>query len=149
MFQACCDSLGLLNRVTSQHLSFTDRKPNMSLHHNATKAEVIARMVQGTDDVIAADAHIIRTDNGYWVAWHEHTAAVIHEDAAADEACFWVEGVATLDELLNMLTNGDFDEIEDFDGDDAEWDDVVLDSDAHKDHEHGHDCDDPHCDHHH
>ena len=121
----------------------------MSLHHNATKAEVIARMVQGTDDVIAADAHVIRTDNGYWVAWHEHTAAVIHEDAAADEACFWVEGVATLDELLGMLTNGDFDEIEDFDGDDAEWDDVVLDSDAHKDHEHGHDCDDPHCDHHH
>ena len=144
MFQACCDSLGLLNRVTSLHLSFTDRKPNMSLHHNATKAEVIARMVQGTDDVIAADAHVIRTDNGYWVAWHEHTAAVIHEDAAADEACFWVEGVATLDELLNMLTNGDFDEIEDFDGDDAEWDDVVLDSDAHHDHEHGHDCDDHH-----
>ena len=144
MFQACCDSLGLLNRVTSLHLSFTDRKPNMSLHHNATKPEVIARMVQGTDDVIAADAHVIRTDNGYWVAWHEHTAAVIHEDAAADEACFWVEGVATLDELLNMLTNGDFDEIEDFDGDDAEWDDVVLDSDAHHDHEHGHDCDDHH-----
>ena len=54
-----------------------------------------------------------------------------------------------LDELLNMLTNGDFDEVEDFEGDDAEWDDVVLDSDAHKDHEHGHDCDDPHCDHHH
>ena len=149
MFQACCDSLGLLNRVTSLHLSFTDRKPNMSLHHNATKAEVIARMVQGTDDVIATDAHVIRTDNGYWVAWHEHTAAVIHEDAAADEACFWVEGVASLDELLSMLTNGDFDEIEDFDGDDAEWDDVVLDSDAHQDHEHGHDCDDPHCDHHH
>ena len=56
---------------------------------------------------------------------------------------------SSLDELLNMLTNGDFDEIEDFDGDDAEWDDVVLDSDAHHDHEHGHDCDDPHCDHHH
>ena len=119
----------------------------MSLNRIATKQEVIARMTQGTDDVISEQAQFVRTDNGYWVAWHEQTAAVIHEDAADDEACFWVEGVATLDELINMLTNGDFDEIEDFDGDEAEWDEVVLDSDAHHDHEH--DCDDPHCDHHH
>ena len=37
----------------------------MSLNRIATKQEVIARMVQGTDDVIAADAKIVRTDNGY------------------------------------------------------------------------------------
>ena len=129
----------------------------MSLNRIATKQEVIARMTQGTDDVISEHAQFVRTDNGYWVAWHEQSAAVIHEDAAADEACFWVEGVATLDELLNMLTNGDFDEIEDFDGDEAEWDEVVLDSDVHHHHEHDHDhehhhdhdCDHPNCDHHH
>lgn len=119
----------------------------MSLNRIATKQEVIARMTQNTDDTIHPDSQFVRTDNGYWVAWHEQTAAVIHEEAAEDEACFWVEGVTSLSELVDMLTNGDFDDIEDFDGDDEEWDEVVLDSDAH--HDHDHDCDDPHCDHHH
>lgn len=118
----------------------------MSLNRIATKQEVIARMTQGTDDVIHTDAHFVRTDNGYWLAWHDGRAAVIHEDAAADEPCFWVEGASSLDELINMLTNGDFDEIEEFEGDDEAWDEVVLDADAH--HDHDHDCHDPHCDHH-
>lgn len=118
----------------------------MSLHRIATKQEVIARLTQGTDDVIAPSAQFVRTDNGYWVAWHEQTATIIHEDAQDDEVSFRVEGIASLSELVDMLTNGDFDEIEDFEGDEQAWDDVVLDADAHH---HDHDCTHPDCDHSH
>ncbi|AUZ04205.1 hypothetical protein ADP71_04080 [Vitreoscilla sp. C1] len=122
----------------------------MSLNRIATKQEVIARLTQGTDDIISEHAQFIRTENGYWVAWHEQVATIIHEDATDDEVSFQVEGVATLSELVDMLTNGDFDVVEDFEGDDEAWDDVVLDSDAHShEHEHGEHCHHDGCNHKH
>ena len=115
----------------------------MSLNRIATKEQIIARLTQGTDDVIHPQAQFVRTDNGYWLAWHEQVATIIHEDAQEDEVSFQVEGVATLEELVSMLNQGEFDQVEDFDGDESEWDEVVLDSEAHSHHEH-----DEHCDHH-
>ena len=71
---------------------------------------------------------LFQTANGYWAAWYEGTAAVLPPDAAPGEPCFWVEGAHDIDELVAMLENGEFDDMETFDGEEEEW------------HEAGHTC---------
>ncbi|MCP1660788.1 general secretion pathway protein GspG [Neisseria perflava] len=86
------------------------------------QAEIAERMLVNTEnESIHPDAHFIQTANGYWLAWHDGTAALLAPDTPPDIPCFWVEGATDLDELVALVANGEFDETEEFDGDDDAW----------------------------
>lgn len=83
------------------------------------QAEIAERMLIGTEnETIHPDAQFIETANGYWIAWHEGIAALLAPDTPPDIPCFWVEGADSLAELVALVENGQFDEVEEFDGDD-------------------------------
>ena len=46
-------------------------------------------------------------------------------DTPPDIPCFWVEGAESLEELVSMVENGEFDEVEEFDGDDDAWQEAL------------------------
>ena len=100
--------------------------------------EAIAdRMLVNTEnETIHADAQFIETANGYWIAWHNGLAALLAPDTPPDIPCFWVEGAESLTELVAMVENGEFDEVEEFDGDDDAWHEAVAGcgGDDHHDH---------------
>ncbi|OSI15196.1 general secretion pathway protein GspG [Neisseria dentiae] len=86
------------------------------------QAEIAERMLVNTEnESIHPDARFLQTANGYWLAWHNGTAALLAPNTPPDIPCFWVEGAHDLEELVAMVENGDFDEVEEFDGDDEAW----------------------------
>lgn len=86
------------------------------------QAEIAERMLVNTEgESIHPDAQFVQTANGYWLAWHEGLAAVLAPDTPPDIPCFWVEGAHDLEELAALAENGEFDEVEEFDGDDDAW----------------------------
>lgn len=86
------------------------------------QAEIAERMLVNTEnESIHPDARFLQTANGYWLAWHNGTAALLAPNTPPDIPCFWVEGAHDLEELAAMVENGDFDEVEEFDGDDEAW----------------------------
>lgn len=102
------------------------------------QTEVAARMLVNTDgETIHPEAVFVHTANGYWIAWHQGTAALLAPDTPPDIPCFWVEGAHNLEELAAMAENGDFDEVEEFDGDDDAWQQALAEcSEAHEHDEH-------------
>jgi hypothetical protein len=113
------------------------------------REDLIQRMTVNTNETIHPDAEFVCTTNDYWIAWHDGLAAVLSANADQNTPCDWVEGAATLDDLIEWIQSGEYEAMEDFDGSDEEWDELVLDSDAHGDdhqHEHGENC---HCHHDH
>lgn len=90
------------------------------------QTQIAERMLAGTvNETIHPDAVFVHTANGYWLAWHQGTAALLAPDTPPDIPCFWVEGAESLQELAAMVENGEFDEIEEFDGDDDAWHEAV------------------------
>lgn len=86
------------------------------------QAEIAERMLVNTEnESIHPDARFLQTANGYWLAWHNGTAALLAPNTPPDIPCFWVEGAHDLEELVAMIENGSFDEVEEFDGDDEAW----------------------------
>lgn len=84
--------------------------------------DIAERMLEGTEgESVNENAQFVRTDNGYWIAWHEGVAALLAPDTPPGIPCFWVEGAESLEELCAMVERGEFDEVEEFDGDDDEW----------------------------
>lgn len=84
--------------------------------------DIAERMLEGTEgESVNENAQFVRTDNGYWIAWHEGVAALLAPDMPPGIPCFWVEGAESLEELCVMVERGEFDEVEEFDGDDDEW----------------------------
>lgn len=101
------------------------------------QTEIAERMLAGTEgESIHPDAVFVNTANGYWIAWHEGTAALLAPDTPPDIPCFWVEGAHNLEELVAIAENGDFDEVAEFDGDDEAWQQAAA--EAH--HEHDEHC---------
>ena len=83
---------------------------------------IAARMLVNTENEhIPLEAQFIHTSNGYWLAWHDGIAALLAPNTPSDEPCFWIEGISNLTELVNMIENGDFDVIEEFEGNDETW----------------------------
>lgn len=100
------------------------------------QAETAARMLVNTENEhIPPEAQFVQTANGYWIAWHDGTAALLAPDTPPDIPCFWVEGAESLTELAAMVENGEFDEVEEFDGDDDAWHEAAACG-----HQHKHDC---------
>ena len=97
--------------------------------------EIAARMLVNTsNEAIHPEAQFVQTSNGYWVTWHDGMAALLPPNTPEDEPCFWVEGINDLAELIDMIEQGDFDTVEEFIGDDAEWQHIAETS-----HHHHHD----------
>ncbi len=102
------------------------------------QTEIAERMLSGTEgESIHPDAVFVQTANGYWIAWHNGTAAVLAPDTPPDIPCFWVEGAHNLEELVAIAENGEFDEVEEFDGDDEAWQQALA---EHEEHEHDEHC---------
>ena len=84
--------------------------------------EIAERMLVNTEgEQIHPAAQFIKTENGYWLAWHEGLAALLEPDTPPDVPCFWVEGAHDLEELVALVESGEFDEVEEFEGDDEAW----------------------------
>ncbi|MGB4883125.1 MAG: hypothetical protein WBO82_08855 [Neisseria sp.] len=99
------------------------------------QANIATRMLENTvDEHIHPEALFIQTANGYWLAWHDGTAAVLSPNTPAGQPCDWVEGAESLQELVAMLESGEYDEIVEFEGDDEEW--AQLNNACHADHHH-------------
>ena len=103
------------------------------------QADIAERMLVGTTgETIHPDAQFVHTENGYWIAWHDQTAALLAPDTLPDIPCFWVEGAQSLEELVALVENGEFDEMEEFDGDDESWHEAASGcSGGHHDHQCG------------
>lgn len=90
------------------------------------QTDIAARMLVNTEnETIHPDAVFVQTQNGYWIAWHDQQAALLAPDTPPDIPCFWVEGAESLEELVSMVENGKFDEVEEFDGDDDAWQEAL------------------------
>ena len=62
------------------------------------QADIAERMLIGTTgETIHPDAQFVHTENGYWIAWHDQTAALLAPDTPPDIPCFWVEGAQSLE----------------------------------------------------
>ncbi|MDO4998414.1 MAG: general secretion pathway protein GspG [Neisseria sp.] len=86
------------------------------------QSEIAERMLVNTEnESIHADAQFMQTANGYWIAWHDGVAALLAPNTPPDVPCFWVEGAESLAELVKLAEQGDFDEVDEFDGDDEAW----------------------------
>ena len=84
--------------------------------------KIAERMLAGTDgETIHRDSAFVQTANGYWLAWHDGIAALLAPDNPPGTPCLWVEGAQNLAELVALVENGGFDEVEEFDGDDDSW----------------------------
>lgn len=84
--------------------------------------EIAERMLAGTDgETIHRDSAFVQTANGYWLAWHDGIAALLAPDTPPGTPCFWVEGAQNLEELVALVENSGFDEVEEFDGSDDSW----------------------------
>ena len=114
-------------------------RANMTASNLQTRAQILARMTVGTDETIHPDATLICTQNDYWVAWHDAIAAVLAPDTADSEPCDWVEGAQSLADLVLWIESGDYAQMGEFEGSDAEWDALCLDNEAHG-HEHDASC---------
>lgn len=45
------------------------------------QADIAERMLEGTEgESVNENAQFVRTDNGYWIAWHEGVAALLAPD---------------------------------------------------------------------
>lgn len=93
----------------------------MPIQTISSRAQVLARMTAGTGQTIPADAQVVRTANGYWVAWFDQQAAVLPPGVPPEQGCDWVEGCAGLEELIQLIESGEYAAMEDFEGSDAEW----------------------------
>lgn len=92
------------------------------------QTEIAQRMLVNTEgESIHPDALFVQTANGYWLAWHDGTAALLAPETPPDIPCFWVEGAESLEELVAMIENGEFDEVEEFDGSDDAWHEAASD----------------------
>ncbi|EER55883.1 general secretion pathway protein GspG [Neisseria flavescens] len=90
------------------------------------QTDIADRMLVNTEnETIHPDAVFVQTQNGYWIAWHDQQAALLAPDTPPDIPCFWVEGAESLEELVSMVENGEFDEVEEFDGDDDAWQEAL------------------------
>ncbi|QEY23226.1 general secretion pathway protein GspG [Neisseria animalis] len=99
---------------------------------------VAERMLVNTEnETIHPEAHFIETANGYWVAWHNGIAALLAPNTPPDIPCFWVEGAHSLEELVEMVENGEFDAVEEFEGDDDAWREAAT---SCQEHHHADDC---------
>ena len=77
------------------------------------QTDIAARMLVNTEnETIHPDAIFVQTQNGYWIAWHNQQAALLAPDTPPDIPCFWVKGAESLEELVSMVENGEFDEVE-------------------------------------
>ena len=58
---------------------FVHRKPIMQIQ--PYQADIAERMLIGTTgETIHPDAQFVHTENGYWIAWHDQTAALLAPD---------------------------------------------------------------------
>lgn len=64
--------------------------------------DIAERMLEGTEgESVNENAQFVRTDNGYWIAWHEGVAALLAPDTPPGIPCFWVEGAESLEEFAS------------------------------------------------
>lgn len=99
------------------------------------QADIAQRMLVNTEnESIAEAAQFVQTNNGYWIAWHDGIAAVLAPNTPPDIPCFWVEGAHDLAELVAMIENGEFDEVDEFDGDDDAWQQIAQECHTHHHH---------------
>lgn len=57
------------------------------------QADIAERMLEGTEgESVNENAQFVRTDNGYWIAWHEGVAALLAPDTPPGIPCFWWKG---------------------------------------------------------
>lgn len=81
------------------------------------QAEIARQMLTEDDQPFSSHAAFVRTPNNYWIVWDDERAAVW----AGDEniPCDWVEGAESLQELYAMVSNGEWDLMQE--ADDEEW----------------------------
>lgn len=105
------------------------------------QTEIATRMLVNTEnETIHPEAQFVETANGYWIAWHDGTAALLAPNTPPDIPCFWAEGAESLEELVALVENGDFDEVEEFDGDDDAWHETATGCSNHHHHDEHCEC---------